>query len=220
MNNKVEKKNTARNIIIIWLVVCIILWVFCVYVASNTFNSENAVSIYGTMVQGMSALLSVSIAVIIFRIQSLENRLQSLEEFTLDYIFHLAIFTYPMWLPSVEEDIRSGIIVQRYYLKLRRPPTEEKLKEIAENTDPQQKRLMESLNKHVRVEEIIHKTKNGAYPSFFLLIIPIMLSFYMMMISDALTNWFSFFSISIVILFSILGILYLIKTVVDSLVIK
>ena len=133
MNNEVEKKNTARNIIIIWLVVSIILWVFCVYFASNTFNSENAVSIYGTMVQGMSALLSVSIAVIIFRIQSLENKLQSLEQYTLDYIFRMAIFTYPKWIPSVEDDIRSGILVTKYYLRRERPPTEEKCKEIEEN---------------------------------------------------------------------------------------
>ena len=220
MTNKVEERNPAKTIIIIWLFVSVILWIFCVYVGSNTFNSENAVSIYGTMVQGMSALLSVSIAVIIFRIQSLENKVQSLEQYTLDYIFRISKFAYAYWIPSVEEHIRSGIIVTKYYLRRNEPPTEEKCKEIEENRDSQQKSLIESLNVRESIKKTIQKTKIGGYQSFILLILPILLSFYMLILSDGLPDSTSFISISLVILLSILGILSLIKTVIDSLNIK
>ena len=219
MMNISEKRNILSDFILIWVVIGVILWIICVLVGYPNFNSDNAISIYGTMVQGMSALLSVSIAVIVFRVQSLENRLQSLEQFILDYIFKISTYAYAYWIPRVEKHIRDGIIVKKYYTN-RKELTEEIQKEIKENKDPQQKSLMKALSVHESIKETIHKTKYGGYQSFILLTVPILLSFYLLMLSDGMVDWLSFINISLVILLSIFGILSLIKTVIDSLGVK
>ena len=154
-----------------------------------------------------------------FRIQSLENRLQSLEQFTLDYIYKITKYTYSHLAPLVEEHIRNYAIVKRYY-RNRRELTEEKIKEIEEKREIQQESLIESLNERERIKEIIHKTRIGGYQSFILLITPILISFYLLMLSDGLSDSISFISISLVILMSIFGIIAITKTVIDSLNIK
>ena len=111
-----QKRSISKPVLSILIVTTVIVWVAYYLLGSPSFKQENAISIYGTTIQGMSALLSVSIAVIIFRIQSLENRNQSLEQSTLNYIFQITKNTYPKWLlPCVEENIRRGFIAARYY---------------------------------------------------------------------------------------------------------
>ncbi len=78
-----------------------IIWVVYYNIGFSNFNKENSVSIYGSVIQGMSALLSIAIAVIIFRIQSLENRNLSLEQSTLNYVYNITHWTYPQWGSSV-----------------------------------------------------------------------------------------------------------------------
>jgi hypothetical protein len=219
---KTEKISIKKAVILVAVLVSLlILWIGYFCYGSFSFNKENAISIYGTIVQGMSALLSVSIAVIIFRIQSLENRLLSLEELTISYIFQITQLVYPKWLPCLEEHISGRIITNQYYKKRVRKKKlgtlEHSIATLKKDRDDQQNRLMEALNEHTRIKQIIHKAKKGAYPSFILLISPILLSFYLLMISDALANWISFFMASFVILLSILGIFSLTITVVDSL---
>ena len=75
---------------------------------------------------------------------------------------------------------------------------------------------MESLNEHMNVKETIQQTRKGAFGSFFLLIIPILISFFLLMISDAVASWLSFYFVSLVILLSVFGILSLILTAVGS----
>lgn len=167
----------------------------------------------------MSALLGVSIAVVIFRIQRLENRLQSLEQFTLDYIYKIATFSYSYWTSRVEKHIRNGMIVQRYYRRLNRL-TDEIIEKIKEGTDEQQESLLKSLEEHDRIPRIIQQTKNSAYWSFILLMLPILTSFFLLMISDAFDNIGSFFFVSVIILLSGLGIFSLVMTIETSLDLK
>jgi len=112
-----QKKRNILKVVLtfILLVLFAVLWLGYFQLGLFSFNKENAVSIYGTIVQGMSALLSVSIAVIIFRIQSLENRLHSLEDFVINYIFQITHQIYPKWLPILEEHIRNGSITNKYH---------------------------------------------------------------------------------------------------------
>ena len=64
-------------------------------VSFSSFSRETAVSIHDDILQGLSGLGSVAIAVIIFRIQSLENRSNSIEQATLNYISQTMGWTYP-----------------------------------------------------------------------------------------------------------------------------
>jgi hypothetical protein len=74
---KIGKKRVSRIILIVMIFG---VWVYYYFIGSPSYNRNNAFSIYGTVIQGMSALLSVAIAVIVFRIQSLETRIQLLSE--------------------------------------------------------------------------------------------------------------------------------------------
>jgi len=201
-------------------------WFVCYQVGLFTFNKTNAVSVLSSVIQGMSALISVAIAVAIFRIQSLENRNQSLEQSTLNYIFQITVITYPQWIPSVEEAISSKSITDRYYkhrVDYLNQETgfnglgrEKKVKEYAEDRDIQQKRLEETLNLHVRVEETIQRLKYGVLMSVVFLMLPVILSFLMLMVVDALNPLVNFALISAIVLFSVSGIALLIQLVAVS----
>jgi hypothetical protein len=84
-------------------------------VGFTSFSKEKAVSIHDDILQGLSGLRSVSIAVIIFRIQSLENRSNSVKQHTLNYISQTMGWTYPEWTSALENDIKSKVITNRYY---------------------------------------------------------------------------------------------------------
>lgn len=170
----------------------------------------------------MSALLSVAIAVIIFRIQSLENRNQQLEESTLNFIFQTTRSAYPKWIPSVEEGIQNKALTEQYYksrvksLDLSQSGYDKKVKEYAEDRDIQQKRLEETLNLHTRTEQTIQQVRDGVINSTIMLIIPILLSFLLLMVSDAFDVSFNFVFVSTVVFLSASGIAGLIKTVLES----
>ena len=206
----------------ITLILVFVIWFNYYRIGFSSFNKSNAVSIFSSVIQGMSALLSVAIAVIIFRIQSLENRNQSLEESTLDFIFRTTGLTYPKWIPSVEEDIRSGAVTERYYririaaLGLDVKGRNEKVQEYAEDRRIQQKRLDETLNLHTRIEQTIQRIRSGVITSVVFLIMPILLSFLLLMVSDTLDVSVNFVFVSVVVLMSASGIAGLIKTVLES----
>src|SRR4030067_2467645 len=93
-----------RNILLIILTSLLVLigvtW-FCYFVIrAPSFNKETAVTIHDSIIQGISGLGSVAIAVIIFRIQSPENRDHSLEKTTLNYMSQTMGWSYPEWTSS------------------------------------------------------------------------------------------------------------------------
>jgi hypothetical protein len=225
LKHYLRKHSRIVNIVLLSILIGT-LWVYYLLIGSPKFNKENAVSIYGTVIQGMSALLSVSIAVIVFRIQSLENRNQLLEESTLNFIFQTTRLAYPKWIPSVEEDIRSRAISKKYYeirarsFQLGQIGYSKKVKEFHADENTQQKRLEETLNLHTRTEQTIQRTKNNVFLSMIFLIFPILVSFFLLMISDALEVSTSFYNVSLVVLMSAFGIVSLIMTVLESTVQK
>lgn len=166
--------------------------------------------------------MSVSVAVIIFRIQSLENRNQQLEESTLNFIFQTTRLAYPKWIPSLEEDIRSRAISKRYYeiraksLQLNQPGYNDKIDEYHDDENTQQKRLEETLNLHTLTEQTIQRIRSGVITSVMMLIVPIMFSFLFLMVSDAFDVSLNFVFVSVVVLMSAIGTTVLIKTVLKS----
>ena len=225
---KSRLKTFPLNVAIIVLLAIVFIWLYYYSIGFSTFNKNNAVSIFGSVIQGMSALLSVAIAVIIFRIQTLENRKQSLEESTLNFIFQITKMTYPQWIPSVETDIKSGSLTNRYYnrrvntselirMEANKPTKyRQRIKEYAEDRDTQQARLTETLNLHNSISQTIRRIKNGFYTSAIFLIMPIIISLLMFMVSDAIDSFGNFVVVSVVVLMSALGIAILIEIVVTS----
>jgi hypothetical protein len=51
----------------------------------------------------------------IFRIQSLENRNQSLEQSTIDHVYKIVGWSYGEWGPELAKDIKDKSITGRYY---------------------------------------------------------------------------------------------------------
>lgn len=184
-------------------------------IASPSLNMQTVTTIHDSIIQGMSGLGSVAIAVFIFRIQSLENRSESLEETTLNYISQSFGWSYPDWTQSLEEDIRNKTLTSRYY-DANLPPGTEKL--ISKEKDRQQRRLEEALHVHAEIEQTVARMRKDVFYAVIFLILPIMLSLLLLMAVDLLDIFWNFFSISIVILFCFLGISLLIKIVLQSLV--
>lgn len=206
----------------------VLIWFWYCSIGFSSFNKNNAVAIFGSVIQGMSALLSVAIAVVIFRIQTLENRKQSLEESTLNFIFQITKSTYPQWIPSVEADIKSRILTNQYYnacvntseldrMKGNEPAKyRQRIKEYAEDRDTQQTRLMEVLNIRNRISQTILRIKSGFFPSAIFLMTPIIVSLLFFMVSDAFDSFANFLMVSAVVLSSALGIALLIMIVLES----
>ena len=210
-----EKNVISRNVVIAFIVLIVLIWIIYYFIGSPSFNQSNAVSVYGTIIQGMSALLSVVLAVVIFRIQSLENRNQSLEQSTLNYIYQTTQNIYPQWSPSVEEDIRSKDLTNRYFSDRVRanaasPFGQKYTKENLErDRDDQQKKLEETLNLHTGTDQEIQRTKKGIMITLAFLISPILISFFLLMISDAFASLVTFYSVSFVILLCAFGVVFL-----------
>lgn len=220
------RQKILSNIPLIILIPIMLIWIINYPLGLSHFNKDNAVSIFGSIIQGMSALLSVAIAVIIFRIQSLENRNQQLEESTLNFIFQITRLTYTQWEPSVEENIRNGTLTNRYYdgrvdvlnrtIGINKTDHERRLKELQRDRDAQQERLEKTLNRHTRIDQTIRRTRTGIFSSMILLMMPILFSFLLLMVSDALDSSNTFYFVSIVVLMSATGIAVLIKIVLES----
>ncbi len=203
-----------RILAVIAVVLLIIAGVILYYyaVGFSKFERSTAVSIHDDVLQGLSGLGSVAIAVIIFRIQSLENRSNSIEQATLNYISQTMGWTYPEWTPSLENDIKNKTITSRYY-------TNQRLKDdaiVTQERERQQKRLEESLDLHVRIQETINRIRNDVFSCAFFILLPLLLSLLLLMVSDYLSMFWTFVTVSIVVLMGSLGIMLLIKMVLES----
>jgi hypothetical protein len=224
---KTERKTDSDSKIILLtpfviLIVFFLVWLYCYLYGFLSFDKNNTVSILSSIIQGMSALLGVFIAVAVFRIQSLENRIQSLEQTTLNYIFQITTFTYPQWLPSLEEGIRSGAITKEYFdrrVELQKAGLISHTTPLLEkDRDNQQEGLMHILTARTNMQHAIRKMKQGVQGSSIFLIIPIAYSFLMLMITDSLTLELNFAFVSIMVFFSVLGIVLLITIVLVSMI--
>jgi hypothetical protein len=120
--------------------------------------------------------------------------------------------SYPEWTASLEEDIRSGTITNRYYAGI--PPKTSEF--ILEEKERQQKRLDESLALHTRIQQTIRRIRKDVYFSAIFLILPILLSLLLLLFVDLLDIFWNFTFLSIVVFMCGLGILSLIKMVLAS----
>jgi hypothetical protein len=203
-----------RIFIIIFSILLIIAGVIVYYyaVGFSSFTKDTAVTVHDDIIQGLSQLGSVAIAVIIFRIQSLENRNHSLEQATLNYISQTMGWSYPEWTSSLETDIRSETLTKKYYANNR-------LKEdelVVAEKKRQQQRLEEALDLHTRIKQTIRRIKNDVFSCAFFLLLPLLLSLPVLMMMDFLDEFWAFISVSIVVLMGSLGIMLLVKMVLES----
>jgi hypothetical protein len=211
MSNSESGRKISVVIILILLIIAGIM-VYYYAVGFSSFSRETAVSIHDDILQGLSGLGSVAIAVIIFRIQSLENRSNSIEQSTLNYISQTMGWTYPEWTSSLENDIKSKVITNRYY-------TNQHLKDdviVVAEKDRQQKRLEESLDLHIRIQQTIRRIRNDVFSCVLFLLLPLLLSLLLLMVSDFLDLFWTFASVSVVVLMGSLGIMLLMKMVLGS----
>lgn len=206
------RTKTIAVIILVLFILISLIWFYYFIIASPPFNRETAVIIHDAIIQGISGLGSVAIAVIIFRIQGLENRNASLEQSTLNYISQTLGWSYPEWTSSLEDDIRTKALTNRFYAHL--PSKSAEL--ISEERDRQQKRLEEALNLHTRIQQTIRRIRRDVFSCAVFLILPIMLSLLLLMVTDLLDIFWNFVTTSAVVLMCSLGILLLIKMVLGS----
>jgi hypothetical protein len=203
-----------RPVIVILIILGILVGILVYYytVAFSSFKKTTASEIHDDILQGLSGLGSVAIAVIIFRIQSLENRNQSLEQATLNYISQTFGFTYPEWARSLETDIRNQTLTNKYYMNV--PLKSKEL--VFEEKDRQQKRLEEALDLHTRIRQTIKRIRTDIFSCAVFLIMPLLLSLILLTVSDVIDIFWTFVSVSVVVLMSALGIMLLIKMVLGS----
>jgi hypothetical protein len=188
--------------------IVVIYYVF----AFDSFQESTANEIHDDILQGLSGLASVAIAVIVFRIQSLENRSNSIEQSTLNYISQTMGRTYPQWTLSLEDDIKNQTLTNRYYSSV--PLKSADL--VLEEKQRQQKRLEEALDLHLRIKQTIVRIRNDVFACAFFLIMPLLLSLVLLYISDVLDLFWTFWSVSFVVIISVVGIMLLIKMVLGS----
>lgn len=169
----------------------------------------------------MSALLSIVLAVSIFRIQSLENRIQSIEQSTLDYIYKITNFTYPYWCNDLEEHIKNKIITERYFQNRKKDKkilVKYSLQELEEDRDNQQERLFHNLTLRTKLQQTINKMKQQIQIVAILLILPIAISILLLMTTDSLPALQNFFLVSLMVYLSIIGIGLLTAVVLQSMI--
>jgi hypothetical protein len=204
--------NKPLTIILIIFMILIVAIAWYYAVAFSSFKKTTASEIHDDILQGLSGLGSVAIAVIIFRIQSLENRNQSLEQATLNYIAQTFGWSYPEWTASLEADIRNQTLTNKYYMNV--PAKSQEL--IFEEKQRQQKRLEEALDLHTRIQQTIRRIRNDVFSCAVFLIMPLLLSLILLMVSDVIDVFWTFVSVSVVVLLSAVGIMLLIKMVLGS----
>ena len=213
MARKFELRNKIVLITLFAIFVLIVaVWFSYFVIATPTFNKDTSTIIHDSIIQGISGLGSVAIAVIIFRIQSLENRNHALEQATLNYISQTMGMTYPEWTSSLEEDIKAETLTNRYYARI--PSRTKEI--IMEEKKRQQKRLEEALDLHTRIQQTIRRIRGDVYYCATFLILPILLSLLLLMVVNLLDAFWNFVFLSVVVLMCALGILSLIKMVLGS----
>ena len=130
----------------------------------------------------------------------------------MNYISQTFGWSYPEWTRSLEEDITNKTLTSRYYANPR--STTEKL--ISEEKDRQQRRLEEAVCIHARIRQTIARMRKDVFYAVIFLIVPVIMSLLLLMAVDLLGVFWNFFLISTVILLCSLGILLLIKIVLES----
>ena len=189
-----------------------VIWYYYFIISAPSFSKATAVTIHDSIIQGISGLGSVAIAVIIFRIQSLENRNHSLEQTTLNYISQTMGWSYPEWTSSLEGDIRNKTLTNRYYTRL--PSRTDEF--VSAERDRQQRRLEEALDLHSRIKQTVRRIRRDVFCSAVFLILPILLSLLLLMVVDLLDVFWNFAFLSAVVIMCSLGISLLIKMVLES----
>ena len=205
-------RNTLLIILLILSVMIGVIWYYYFIIGTPGFSKGTAVTIHDSIIQGISGLGSVAIAVIIFRIQSLENRNHSLEQTTLNYISQTMGWSYPEWTSSLEEDIRNKTLTNRYYTRL--PSRTDEF--VSAERDRQQRRLEEALDLHSRIKQTVRRIRKDVFCSAVFLILPILLSLLLLLLVDLLDVFWNFAFLSAVVLMCSLGISLLIKMVLES----
>jgi hypothetical protein len=208
-------KSVSRIIAVILLVIIFLIVVIGLYyfvIGAPSFSIEAITSIHISVIHGMAGLGAVAIAVFIFRIGGLENRSKSLEETTLNYISQTFGWSYPEWTRSLEEDITNKTLTSRYFID----PHSATEKLISEEKDRQQRRLEEAVRIHARIRQTIARMRKDVFYAVIFLIVPVIMSLLLLMAVDLLGVFWNFFFISTVILICSLGILLLIKIVLES----
>lgn len=195
-----------------------LIWFYSLIIGALNFNSNNTISILSSIIQGMSALLSVAIAVAIFRVQSLENRNQALEQSTLNYIAQISQFVYPQWIPALEQHIEDGGIADRYIAihKKRAGTIGYTPQDFQKERDNQQERLMATLKLHRVTESKIAKSKVGTVISTIILMLPIVSSLLLLMVSDSLGVTVNYLWVSFAVYLSVFAISFLIAVIANS----
>jgi amino acid permease len=199
--------------------VSVVVWFVSYVVGFANYQTSTSSQNYGSVIQGMSALLGIVIAAAIFRIQSLENRLQSLEESTLDYVYKIIGHSYPVWDERLENSITNESITQTYLkYRLSRPSSVTTLVSGAYQEDAriQQEGLQTILEKHNSLRKTIDNMKHQVLGVSIILLTPIVISFIMLMSTDSLTKGANFFMVAFVVYLSILGIVLLLSVVYQS----
>lgn len=80
---------------VVFLIVIIGFYYFAT--SSSSLTKHTIAVIHESIIHGMAGLGAIAIAVFIFRIESLENRSESLEETTLNFISQTFGLSYPEW---------------------------------------------------------------------------------------------------------------------------
>ena len=199
-------KRIKNNSVVLFLFVVVIAsWSATYQYAFQKFNIDNAIPVFGTIIQGMSAVLGVSIAVMIFRIQSIENRKYMIEESTLSYIYNIIKWTYPRWGPGLEDDIERGAIIARYFQGRH-----------GEESELQQTRLDYALLSHRNLTSLIQRIRTEFKVSTIILGTPILFSLPMLIATDALFREFILVVVAVNVLVSLIGIIILLDVVIKS----
>ncbi len=219
--NKIQQHERVIAVFstIIIITTFILVWLASFYFGYFNFNKSNADLIYSSIIAGMSALLSIILAVSIFRIQSLENRIMSIEQSTLDYVFNITGLTYPCWCDPLEKQIKDKVITDRYFCRRRADKivaSKEDIVNLEKDRDDQQDRLSHNLTVHTNLRQVIRKMKLQITGASIFLIIPIAFSFLLLMSSNSLSDGTSFFLVSLMVYLSVIGIGFLVLVVVQS----
>jgi hypothetical protein len=130
----------------------------------------------------------------------------------LTYISQRFGLSYPEWTSSVEDDIRNNTLTNRYYARL--PSAADELVEAEK--DRQQKRLDEALNLHTRIQQTISRIRQDVIACAIFLIMPLLLSLLLLMVSDFMSVFWAFVLVAFVVLLAAVGIMLLIKMVLES----
>lgn len=187
IRERIKKWLSARRIYLrtnalgIFFVSLYILWLASLILGAfipevRTLVNNKPIEIYGTIIQDTLALLGISIAVIIFRIQGLGNQKQMIEQNTIDYVYRLNGWVYTTWNSYLVESIENEAITQSYLERRLRSSAliaRSGTDKIREDTKNQQQGLKDNLDKHTKIDELINRTKGKLiFATIFLLLPP------------------------------------------------